>query len=404
MTSERDWFFRIAILGILSTCGLSAGLGLAAATTITFPVDYLSSRTQFRDACHSVEGGVCGSFRIESPSDADLTVDYGYFSHHAKKLLILQSGIHGPEAPAGAAVQALFYNEFLQEYFDHDFDVLMIHALNPYGFKYWRRTDEFNVNLNRNFSNDGQIFKALNPGYRDLRGLFEREGPAGNVWLDSLLSHVRFVATFTGQWFDKRYINQAMNAGQYEFPRGLNFGGKRSSAQVAFLIHLLQPLTAEHAANILFLDLHTGLGPAGALQLMVGKAAPGPVDKLGQVIEAIQDPATGLISAGRPHAQEYYTTTGDVVDILAGLSPHPENTLGITMEYGTMPAGLIGQLRSASRLVLENQAHFNGCARADICTEIQTQFREMFNPPAAEWREQVVSRARAFFTALLKEI
>ena len=49
--------------------------------------------------------------------------------------------------------------------------VLMIHGLNPFGFKYRRRVTEKNVDLNRNCVMGDKMFEIDNKGYGQLTGL-----------------------------------------------------------------------------------------------------------------------------------------------------------------------------------------------------------------------------------------
>ena len=70
------------------------------------------------------------------------------------RALIVSSGLHGVEGPFGSAVQvaALPHLAALHE---SGMRVVLIHALNPYGFAWGRRVDAANVDLNRAFRWDG---------------------------------------------------------------------------------------------------------------------------------------------------------------------------------------------------------------------------------------------------------
>ena len=193
-----------------------------------FPTGYDQSRLRFRQSCAAAlarHAGNCRSFSIPSGSEGDLTIDDAFLTAHGSRLLVVQSGIHGPESYAGAAAQALLLRDFADRLLDRGVDLLLIHALNPYGFRHDRRADEANVNLNRNFSPDGSIYRLDAPRYAALRWVFEPEGKPGSLWWDSLLSHLRFLWALVASGFDYRLINDAMNQGQYRFERGLNYGG-----------------------------------------------------------------------------------------------------------------------------------------------------------------------------------
>ncbi len=108
--------------------------------------------------------------KIESKKDPDLTINYCYVptQKKSKRLLILSSGVHGIEGYVGSAVQQMFMEDLLVNMNLSEMGVLLIHGMNPYGFKYNRRVTENNVDLNRNCSNDIKLYKSINAGYSDL--------------------------------------------------------------------------------------------------------------------------------------------------------------------------------------------------------------------------------------------
>ncbi len=371
-----------------------------------FPFSYEDSRAQFVALCleaRKTPQDYCEKFKVPSARDADLTIDYGYFSRPGNAgLVVLQSGIHGPESYAGAAVQKLFLRKYLTTYLEHGVDVLLIHALNPYGFKYATRADEDNINLNRNFSSDGLIYQVHNEGYVRMRDMFEPQGPVNSVWWSSLMSHVRIATKFISLMFHSREIYQAMNSGQFESPKGLSYGGHKGQIQHLFLQKLLPPLFAAHSGAILFLDFHTGLGQAGTLQILNGLDPDAKLLKAVHArVDALHTEKIEMVDASDRSHPDYYTTYGDVTDFAVKLGPQPNRILGLTMEYGTMPLNILGKLRSASRMILHNQAHAFGCSTPEVCAEVDQNFLEMFNPLDPVWRQKVVSKADQVFSVLV---
>ena len=65
-----------------------------------------------------------------------------------------------------------------------------------------------------------------------------------------------------------------------------------------------------------------------------------------------------------------------------------------------MGTGTLPQLRSAMRIILENQAHFHGCSEPPVCADVERNFRELFNPSDTAWRLQVMQEAALVFGAL----
>src|SRR5262249_2635439 len=95
------------------------------------------------------------TFPIHVPGFAedDLTIDSARAGpDDAAKLLILSSGLHGPEAFFGSASQLAWIDSLPPGWEPPPGTaVLLLHALNPFGFARIRRANEGNVDLNRNF-------------------------------------------------------------------------------------------------------------------------------------------------------------------------------------------------------------------------------------------------------------
>lgn len=68
-------------------------------------------------------------------------------------MLFHSSGVHGVEGYAGSAVQNKILDFFLEtpNMIKDDVAIVIIHVVNPYGMSWWRRWNENNVDLNRNF-------------------------------------------------------------------------------------------------------------------------------------------------------------------------------------------------------------------------------------------------------------
>ncbi|HEY4075551.1 MAG TPA: M14 family metallopeptidase [Rhizomicrobium sp.] len=370
-----------------------------------FPSGYEESRARFRKNCalHVVSPeDFCRSAPVASPTDPSLTIDYGFFGRGGDRLIIIQSGIHGSEAAPGAAVQEFVLQEYLSRLLDQHIDVFVIHALNPYGFKYVRRTDEFNVNLNRNFVADGSDYKKQNPDYERMRGLFEPVGPVQNVWLSALGNHGRFIGRVIGDGFNARPLTIGLDSGQYRHREGMNYGGQTPAQQVSFLRTALGPIMERPYRKILFLDFHTGLGRNGELAVIEGIHPAGKL--LGEFKQLMSRHEHDGIVIHSGNDAGFFPTSGDVIDFVPGLvHPSDPRVLALTMEYGSMGIDTISQLRSASRMILENRAHFYPCTKSDNapCAEIRQDFRALFSPTDTTWRLKVMREADLIFSRLL---
>jgi hypothetical protein len=370
-----------------------------------FPSDFDQSRKRFWENCRrqvASPDDFCARFPIASPTDKDLTIDYGFFSRGNDRLIVIQSGIHGSEAIPGAAVQELVLKEYLTRLLDRHFDIFLIHALNPYGFKYVRRTDEFNVNLNRNFAADAKDYAKKNPDYERLRSLFEPTGPVRDAGLSALGIQARFIGRVIGDGFNATPLTIGLDSGQYRHPKGMNYGGQAPAQQVTFLRNTLAPLMARPYRKILFLDFHTGLGKNGELAIIEGVHPPR--ELLDEFIQRMHPQEQDGIAIHSGSDAGFFPTSGDVIDFVPGLvRPADPRVLALTMEYGTMGIDTISQLRSASRMILENRAHFYPCpAHAGApCAEIREDFRRLFSPPDQAWRLKVMREADLVFSRLL---
>lgn len=374
-----------------------------------FPASYEASRDRFRDDCKRAlksPADFCRPYEITADGDPDLTIDLAYFTAQNPRLVVLQSGLHGAEGFAGAAIQAMAFRRHLDALLAAGFDVLMIHAANPFGFRHVRRVDGCNVDLNRNFPGVPDLYATKSPAYVEVRSLVERPGPVGSVVGATLALDAETAAAALRHGAD--FVAEATHRGQYEFPRGFEFGGKAPSQQVEFLKRELAPLIASHAGDVTFLDLHTGLGAPDTLTVYSGAGWPDPrVQAMrGAVQEAADawaaDPRRGAADPGirfQTPCDSSFTTSGDVIDFVPTLASEDRVT-AVTLEWGTVGETDLAELETNARMVLEQQAWFNGCERASTCAEVKADFSALFNPARAAFQQAVLGQADVFLTRL----
>jgi len=392
---------------LLAAAGRAAPVPVAQAgekdsSSGLFPIGYDQSRDLFRKEVSAHAAKLAGAFEpfsIPNQDGDDLTIDHAFFSKGGDRLLVIQSGIHGSEAATGAAVQMLVLRELLDQLLAKGIDVYVIHALNPWGFKHGRRTDEHNVNLNRNFSIDGALYKTASPNYSKYRNLFEPEQAVDSDWADSLAGDAKFLVEIASNGFSTQALADGLDNGQYEFPKGLNYGGRAPAVQSAFMEGSLKPLLARPYKKVLFMDFHTGLGDAGVLAVIKGrKPAPGLMDEFAGMLQGQSG-----IEIKSAESSGFFATYGDVIDYVPLLAPDPEKVLAVTMEYGTMGTDTLSQLKSAQRLILENQAWFHGASSPSVLAAVKRNFADLFNPADMEWRRKVIDAARRVFVQLAEK-
>jgi predicted deacylase len=377
---------------------------LMSLATDLFPADYASSRARFRATCAERLAGpddFCRAFSIPSAKNLDLTVEAAGLGRGGKNLLILQSGTHGVEGYAGAAIQELAMRRHLDAFLANGIDVLLIHAFDPFGFAKNRRVDESNVNLNRAFPLDPAGYAAVNSGYRALRQAFEPDRPVRNAWLEYLRTDRRLLWQFARVGFDRRPISEAMNQGQHEFADGINYGGLAPTAQTAIVRELLAERLKNYA-NVMFIDWHTGLGDRGTLHWMATETStPALLERLRPTFEAMR-PARVIATSGAD-TKGFYRVTGSVDRFVASLVPAGANVLAATAEFGTMGAGLIAQIRTAHRLIVENQAAVHGTSSPAVAARIRRDFVALFTPDDPKWRASVLEQADLVLGAIARD-
>ena len=176
--------------------------------------------------------------------------------------LVVISGTHGPEGYTGSACQLGFSGVFatLREICTRHHRVLLVHAHNPFGFAWMRRTTEGNVDLNRNYVDFNSALRG-NPEYDRLHHAFvpkELNDPDA----------ARTLAEYQEQHGAVAYM-AAMLGGQRTHADGLFYGDTKPSWSRDTMVAGLQKHLAQQS-RVVVIDIHTGLGPYGVPYLVNG--------------------------------------------------------------------------------------------------------------------------------------
>ena len=300
----------------------------------------------------------------------------------ASGLLLLSSACHGVEGYCGSGVQVALLGdaEFRRQVHDSGVAVLYIHALNPYGFSWWRRTTHENVDLNRNFHDFSKPLPR-NTGYDEISHLLVPSQWPPTPEVEA--SVAPYIATpGLKAW------QAAITGGQYEHPQGLFYGGRNPTWSQQTLRHVLQD-HGRRCKQLGWIDFHTGLGPTGH----------------GERIFACRDDAQALARAKAWWGNEITSIYdgSSTSALLVGLMwlaayeecPQAEYT-GIALEYGTVPiAETLDALRADQWL--ENHPEID----AATAEQIKRRLRDAFYTDTPEWKRQIVEQGReAAFQAL----
>jgi hypothetical protein len=286
----------------------------------------------------------------------------------ADDVVLIVSGTHGVEGYCGSALQSRWLRHCAADR-PGDLAVVCLHALNPYGFSWVRRTNEDNVDLNRNFV-DWNGPPPANPDYDEIADLLV---PAR--WTDEERARTD---TLLLEMLDDRGLQsfqQTISGGQFTHPDGVFYGG---SAPV-WSHRWLRAWCGEHlgdAHRVAIIDLHTGLGPWGVGELIVSDHAGSTghrraVQWWGEVTSMVEGDSVSALLAG------------DWLEAAPGFLPGAEVT-SAALEFGTIdPVSVLQALRADAWL------HAHGDPAAPAATEVRTQVRQAFADDDPAWLDTV---------------
>jgi len=293
--------------------------------------------------------------------------------------VIVTSGTHGVEGYAGSGFQCAFLARRAAALLGHDVAIILVHAINPFGFSHVRRVNEHNIDLNRNFIDFSRL--PASPGYERLHAALVPGAWSGEV-RDRADRYIGDAWATLGE----RGFQQAVCLGQYTHADGLFYGGSAPSwSNVAWRSYLADlPASIEILAHV---DVHTGLGPYGYGEIIYSLPMGGPAHAL---------------------ASQWY---GDLDLRTAGSADSSATPIGGTMNHAVIEADLVAETTSVSLEfgTVEFQRMFNALradnwlrARASAgsaqIAEIREELLNCFYPDDTAWQDAVVARCDQVLT------
>lgn len=341
--------------------------------------DYQTARARF---CERAEAR---GFRLESfaigqtgPGGEDLTIDAAILgSDRPERALVVSSGLHGVEGYFGSAVQLGWLDEPAKRVeLRPDAAIVLLHALDPFGFAWVRRFDENNVDLNRNFVVEPGGHQGCHPLYDRLNPLLNPENPPARIDLfavRALMTQLRHGA---------KEVRSAVAQGQYVYPRGLFFGGTGPS-RVQEILEANLPRWLGEARAVMHLDFHTGLGRWGTHKLLLDQGLDrARVAWIKQSFGADRVDHWGTDGIA-------YPTRGEIGVWCRKLFPKCAYD-PICAEFGTYSG-----LRVLSALRTENQAHHWLPDGHPARVRAKKRLMDAFVPDDPGWRRKTVADALA---------
>jgi hypothetical protein len=332
--------------------------------------------------------------RLSVDTQQDLTVSIAELPARERpdKVYVVCCGIHGVEGYAGSAIVRALLQSRLRELDSATTGLLLVHALNPYGFHHGIRVNQNNVDLNRNCAAHGEaLFGSDNSQFDALRGLL---GPARPCSL-ALKQRLRFYLGI-GQALatsGTSALRQATLAGQYIDPRGVFYGGAHVEPEIAFFQEIYGRI-AHGYGEVLLTDLHTGYGVRGQAYPLFGRADSESFRKY--VESGVKDGST----------DKTYTVNGDLVGYCYKTSKRVRPAArfnGVVVELGTHGLSMRDQLADLQAVISENQLRHYGAVDDSTAQAVRANFRELFCPQAPSWRRTAVEVGVETVTRLLGE-
>jgi hypothetical protein len=308
--------------------------------------------------------------------------------------LLFTAGIHGLEAHVGAGIFRLFVEEFLPRLDPSSTGLLFVHAINPWGMLYRRRTNRTNVDLNRNFVWDTHLLdRSFNVGYGRLTSLLNPPDPVRAMAWESLSFLFRLLWSVASLGL-ARFRHDAL-LGQYCFPQGLYYGGAALQEETQVLMGLYRKHVPKYS-QVVHLDVHSGYGPR--YQMSIVNSALEPRDSA----ELARQFSYPLVVKANP--DEFYSMRGDMIDYVYTLvyNQFPNVRLYATsFEFGALGDSIAGLFRSLRALVFENRLYWAGARNRTVRERVEREFQELFYPQDERWRAKALSDARQALDGIL---
>jgi Protein of unknown function (DUF2817) len=348
-----------------------------------FSTSYSEARRLFLEAAEASSAAITSyKHPLLGVQGEELFVDVATAgSRDAPSALVLMSGTHGIEGYCGSAIQTGYLRSRAIEKTPH-IKIVLVHALNPFGFSHVRRVNEENIDLNRNFVDFNN--PPHNESYAKLAKLLHRK--------PTPLTRAVLIAYIVRYGF--RTIQDGVTRGQYGYPEGLFFGGHAPSwSHVTWSTILAKHL--HDTQDAVFIDYHTGLGKYGVGQILCsadphsesGKIARREAFEIfGDKVKFVQVGNAKLATkVGNPEAVAT-PPSGDILNFTIE-SKKDSRFSGVFLEFGTL-----GRFAVLEALMAENR--MVQLPNPDDTLRAKARLRRAFCPDDRRWQSAVWAQAR----------
>ena len=337
-----------------------------------FSTTYTEAKRRFAEAAKTVRADVTSYDIGADDSQNDLAIDVADLGPENAPTIVVSSGVHGVEGFFGSAVQLALLKHLSQAPNQPSTRYVLIHSVNPFGFSHLRRFNEENVDLNRNFLTNADDYAGVPDGYAGLNGFLNPESPP------SRLEPFKLKAIWNIWRNGLQTLKQSVAGGQYEYPRGLFFGG-HGPCKSTQLVYKNCDSWIGTSQRIVHIDFHSGLGSFGTYKLLLNEGA----DSNNYSWYADTFGADCVEPLAAPEGTAYKAS---------GLFDEWMQNHFSSREYRFVCAefGTYDVIRVLGAVRAENRAHHYGSASSAIYQSAKEELLECFCPNDASWRNQVV--------------
>lgn len=317
------------------------------------------------------------ALEARGPFGLELTIDVVVLgAERPDRALVVLSGVHGVEGFIGSALQTDLVARLDASSLPTDMAVLIVHAVNPWGMAWWRRQNESNVDLNRNWRRS-DTDPIHNDAYDELHSLACPDAddlPS----VGALLAAAQALVSERGLV----WVREGITAGQYRHPDGLHYGGARTEQSAAILERVV-PERLAGATTVFTVDLHTGHGPYGELTALSNQPPGSPQDEfLRSVFDRVE------ATADNPDASTG-TKSGQLANGFADVLPSA-TCFATSLEFGT--ADDLTQLGATYQ---EQWVHRRGDRSIPEHAATTWTYRCCFTPDDPDWVATSFAQGRA---------
>jgi len=350
-----------------------------------FSDSYDEARVAFIDQAERTGGQVETTINPHAvgPAGEALATDIAWLGPtDARRVMIAISGTHGQEFFAGAATQLAWLRGDGPARLPADVAVCFVHAHNAYGAAHLSRTNENNVDLNRNWF-DHAAPRAANTRYGELDAILFQDDLSEAIIDDAVSGFFKWAESRT-----REELFEALDNGQQTHPQGIIYCGVDEQWATANLkAYALSHL--RHAERVALIDWHTGLGAFGQPLVMAD------LDPAGDEARWAAAWWGARLSAEKATTPFVGQDGGFIkIGLAADLRNQGASVAGAVIEWGTYDTAAI-----MKALIIDRWLRFRCDDPRGVHAAIwRTRMMELLNPSAPEWRQAVASKGAEIYT------